>query len=256
MQGISKPSDLTGCIFYYEADQGITLDLSNKISQWTDLSGNGATLVQASESLRFGYTASSINSKPTADLVNGTGNLMTATIPYASGYVPHTLLVVAKSTSTQPAAFTGIMSIGGNTGGGNTSAIGADNTRKIWIGGAGYGLPSYYAPTTGSTYFIVKCNNLRTDTGVINNVYQVPHQQGAAYNILPLNQLNVGQYTGGAGSGNWNVALIAGFNRELLSTEVSAEANYVNSKYGAISVAGSRVATSGRQVNSGRSFIT
>lgn len=242
---IAKPSDLPSCIFYYEADQGVTLDGSNKVSQWDDLSGNGAHMTQGTAGLRFGYTASNINGLPTVNMVDGTSNIMTASINFPVTQ-PHTLMVFAKSNATQPTAFSGILALGSGGSGGQTSSIGTDNTRKLWFGGAGYGTPTFFVPTTGSSYFLVKSTDIRTDTVTINGVGYGTSKQLSSYGISPLNLAVLGQYSSGSSSGNWEVALIAGFTKEILNTEINAVANYINQKYAAGLTAGTRTATTGR----------
>jgi hypothetical protein len=244
---VAKPSQLPKCLFYYEADQGVTLDGSNKVSQWDDLSGNGTHMTQATSSLRFTYTASSINGYPTVNLVSGTGNIMTAAVNYFANQ-PHTLVVVAKSSNTQPTLFSGIIALGSGGAGGQTSSIGTDNGRKLWFGGAGDGTPTFNVPTTGTTYMLAKLTDGKNTTSFINHVSQGVTKQLVTFSVSPLSLAVIGQYSAGSDSGNWNVALIAGFAKELLPAELNALANYVNDKYAIGMTVGKRVATSGRSL--------
>lgn len=59
-----QPSDIANLIFWYRADQGVTKDGSNLVSQWDDLSGNGHHLEQASGSLQPTWNASTANGQP------------------------------------------------------------------------------------------------------------------------------------------------------------------------------------------------
>lgn len=242
----STPAMLANCIAYYEADQGVTLDGSNNVSQWNDLSGNGAHMTQASASLRFGFSATGINGLPSVNMVDGTLNIMTAAVNFPTTTSPHTLIVFAKSTSTQPAAFSGIVALGTGGAGGNTTSIGTDNGRKLWTGGAGLWLPVFNIPTTGQSYFIVKRSDKRTDITNIDGVNQTPYQQPQNYNISPLNTAILGQFSAGSSSGNWNVGLVAIFNRQLLDAEIESIANYINTKYSATITSGNRSAVSNR----------
>lgn len=241
----ANPAQLPNCLFYYEADQGVTLDVSNKVSQWDDLSGNGSHMTQATAGLRFTYTASSINGLPTVNLVAGTGNVMTATSNYFANQ-PHTLVVVARAYSTQPSAYSGIISIGSGAVGGYTSCIGTDNSTNIWFGGAGDGTPTFTPPVSNTVYFFVKTTDNRYTSSFINNVSKGTAKQLVTYTVNPLSTVAIGQYTAGSNSGNWNVALIAGFNKELLPSEMNALATYVNDKYAMGMTVGARVSASNR----------
>lgn len=241
----ATPNQLPSCLFYFEADQGVTLDVSNKVSQWNDLSGNGSHLTQSTAGLRPGYTASSINGLPSVNLTAGSGNVMNATTNLI-GAQPHTLVVVAKSSSTQPAAFSGVLALGSGAGGGNTSSIGADNTRKLWFGGAGDGTPTYFVPTTGTTYILVKTTDGRLTAGNINNVSQGVVKQLITFVPSPLTAALFGQYSVGTDSGNWNVVSVAAFTRELTPAEINSLCTYYNTKYALGLTIGGRTATSGR----------
>jgi len=241
----SNPGEISGCIGYWEADQGITLDGSNKVSQWDDLSGFGAHMTQSDPTVRFGYTASSINGRPTVDMVSGILNKMTATINFPAT-APHTLIVLAKASTTQPATFSGIVCIGSGGAGGNTSSIGTDNTRKLWTGGAGDGTPTFFVPVTGTTYFLAKTSDTSHVATYIDNVFMGVAKQLAKYSITPLNLAVLGQYSLGSTSSNMNVAFAAVFNRQLSNTEINSIANYAKAKYGLSMTTGQRTAVSGR----------
>ena len=241
----ATPNQLPSCLFYFEADQGVTLDGSNKVSQWNDLSGNGSHLTQSTAGLRPGYTSSSVNGLPSVNLVAGSGNVMTATTNLFSAQ-PHTLVVVAKSSTTQPATFCGIVALGSGGAGGNTSSIGTDNTRKFWYGGAGDGTPTYSVPVNGTTYILVKTTDGRLTTGYINHVNQGVSKQLVVFIPSPLSTALFGQYSTGTDSGNWNVVSIAAFLKELTTAEINALSNYYNTKYALGLSIGSRTAASGR----------
>lgn len=242
---VATPNQISSCLFYYEADQGVTLDGSNKVSQWNDLSGNGSHLTQSTAGLRPGYTLSSINGLPSVNLVAGSGNVMNATTTLFAAQ-PHTLVVVAKSSSTQPLAYSGIVALGSGAGGGNTSSIGTDNTRKLWFGGAGDGTPTYFVPTTGTTYILVKTTDGRLTAGNINNVSQGVVKQLVTFVPSPLTAALFGQYSVGTDSGNWNVVSVAAFTRELTPAEINSLCTYYNTKYALGLTIGGRTATSGR----------
>lgn len=241
----STPAQLPKCLFYYEADQGITLDVSNKVSQWNDLSGNGSHMLQTTPSLRFGYTASSVNGLPSVNLTTGTLNAMSAVINYFANQ-PHTLVVVARASATQSALFSGILALGSGGVGGQTSSIGTDNSRKLWFGGTGDGTPLFFEPVNGTTYLLVKKSDGSFITSYINHVNMGVTKQLVTYSVSPLMNAVIGQYSAGSDSGNWNVVSIAGFNKELSQPEMNALATYYNNKYAIGLTVGGRVATTGR----------
>ena len=215
------------------------------MSQWNDLSGNGSHFTQSTAGLRPGYTLSSINGLPSVNLVAGSGNVMNATTTLFAAQ-PHTLVVVAKSSSTQPLAHSGIVALGSGGAGGNTTSIGTDNARKIWFGGAGDGTPAYFVPVTGTTYLLIKTCDGRTTSGFINNVSQGSVKQLVAFIPSPLTAALFGQYSTGTDSGNWNVVSVAAFLKELTPAEMNALSSYYNTKYALGLSIGSRTATSGR----------
>lgn len=241
----SNPGEIAGCIGYWEADQGVTLDGSNKVSQWNDLSGFGAHMTQSDPSIRFGYTASNINGLPTVNMVNTILNKMTATVSFPSN-APHSLVVLCKASATQPVTFSGIVCLGSGGAGGNTSSIGTDNGRKLWTGGAGDGTPTFFVPTTGTTYLIAKTSDVSHVSSYINNVFMGTVKQLTKYNLSPLNLAVLGQYSLGSTSSNMDVAFAAIYNRQISNTELNAIANYAKTKYGLSISTGQRTAVSGR----------
>lgn len=241
----STPGEISGCIAYYEADQGITLDGSNKVSQWNDLSGFSAHMTQSDSSVRFGYTASNINGKPTVDMTSAILNKMTATISFPATS-QHSLVVLVKANATQPTSFSGILCLGSGAAGGSTSSIGTDNGRRLWTGGAGDGTPTFSIPVTGQTYLLAKTSDKSHVTTYIDNVFMGTVKQLVNYAISPLNLGVLGQYTAGSTSSNMSIAFAAIYNRQISITEMNAIARYANEKYGTAYSTGSRTTVSGR----------
>ena len=62
----------SGYVVWSRSTQGVTLDGSNNVSQWDDISGNGINFVQTTESDRPGFTATNtqLNSLPSLDTGN------------------------------------------------------------------------------------------------------------------------------------------------------------------------------------------
>jgi hypothetical protein len=63
----SKPTDIPGIVLWLKADEGVTLDGSNKVSQWNDLSGNNNHMTQSVSGNRPNWNLATdrINNKPT-----------------------------------------------------------------------------------------------------------------------------------------------------------------------------------------------
>jgi hypothetical protein len=71
---IFSPLDIPGCALWLEADRGITLDGSNKVSAWADQSGNGRHFINVTTSLRPLLSLNKIGGRP-AVLWDGTSNV-------------------------------------------------------------------------------------------------------------------------------------------------------------------------------------
>lgn len=70
------PSSITGLKFWVDASQGVTVDGSNNVASWSDLSGNGGTLSQGTFSQRPAYVTASKNGLPTVNF-DGISELLT-----------------------------------------------------------------------------------------------------------------------------------------------------------------------------------
>lgn len=245
---------------YYEADQGVSLDLSNKVSQWNDLSGNGNHLTQATEGLRPGYSATSFNGKPAVVLTSASGAFMSASPTIAAGAPTISLFVVVRANAAPVGAFNGICCLGSGVVGGQTTTIGGTNSGLVWFGGAGYGDPSFDAITNNSYWALGKTTVNRGGFGVdspfVNNVKKAPFTQGAAYSLSPANTFLFGKYVTGSTTGNWDVALVAAWNRVLADNEFRALTAYAKAKFGLAFTVDSRVVASSRLPATDRLSVT
>lgn len=97
---ISAPTDISGCIAYYDASDvaSITKDGGNLVSQWADKSGNANHLVQASGTLQPLYDASSTVGVPTV-VFNGSDNYMQATFTLPQ---PWTIIAGVRILTVSP----------------------------------------------------------------------------------------------------------------------------------------------------------
>lgn len=234
-KGGIPPTSLSGLAAYYEADQGITLDGSSNVSQWNDLSGNGAHLTQSTALSRPGYSATSFNGMPAVVLTAAGNQFMAATPTIPSGAPNHTILAIVRANATPSTLFNGIVCLGSAGAGGQTSTIGNDNTRKLWFGGAGLGTPVFDTATNGSYYALAKTEQnvggFGNDTAFINNAKQAVGIQQTAYSIFPANTLLLGRYFSSSATGNWDVAAIAIYNRILSDSEIAALMSFYKNKF-------------------------
>lgn len=229
------PTGLPGLAAYFEADQGITLDGSNNVSQWNDLSGNGAHLTQATALSRPGFSATSFNGRPAVVLTAAGNQFMAAAPTIPSGAPNHTILAIVRANATPSTLFNGIVCLGSAGASGQTSTIGNDNTRKLWFGGAGLGAPVFDTATNGSYYALAKTEQnvggFGNDTAFINNAKQAVGIQPTAYSIFPANTLLLGRYFSSSATGNWDVAAIAIYNRILSDSEIAALMSFYKNKF-------------------------
>ncbi len=229
------PTGLPGLAAYFEADQGITLDVSNNVSQWDDLSGNGAHFTQATALSRPGYSTTSFGGKPAVSLTQAANSFMQASPTIAAGAPNQTIITIAKKTGTGLAAYNGIVCIGSGSSGGMTGTIGTDSSSALWFGGAGLGLPTFGTILTNTYVFLGKTTRnvggFGNDTAFINGVKNAPYTQPGAYNLTPANTLLLGRYFSGSSTSNWDVAAVILYNRILSDSEMAALAVYYKNKY-------------------------
>ena len=248
-----SPSEIANVLFHYESDRGITLDGSNNIQQWDDLSANGAHMVQPSAGLRFAMQDNVLNGLPAVRMVSGTGKFMQATINFPTANQDQTLIVVVKANAPQPAAYSGIISIGNGHGNAQGSVIGCSNTGKVWMGGPGYGFPEYETIVNGNVYVLVKTLRNPDVIGYINNVQQQLYRQPEIYLVSPINQVVLGKYASASThSGNFDVLLAAGFDRNVRKGDIDSMMSYINDKYGLSIPDNDRSSPGGRVVTRGR----
>jgi len=237
--GFSKggvpPSALSGLIAYYEADQGVTLDGSNNVSQWNDLSGNGAHLTQVTALSRPGYSPASFGGKPAIVITSAGNQSMSASPTIAGGSPTHTMLAIVRANSNPVSVYNGIICVGSGSAGGQTSTIGSDNSGKLWFGGSGLGTPVANTTISGNYYALAKTTQnvagVGNDTSFVNGVKQSVGVQPIPYNITAANTIYLGKYYSGSSAGNWDVAALAFFNRVLSDAEVQSMITYYNAKH-------------------------
>jgi hypothetical protein len=93
-----SPLQIPGCLFWLEADRGITLDESGKVSAWADQSGNSRHVSQSDPGLRPAYNLSGLNGNPTITIPDS--KYLTGSMSGFSGYSNYTMTSVWKYTGS------------------------------------------------------------------------------------------------------------------------------------------------------------
>lgn len=223
-----------GLLHAYEADQGVTKDGSDRVSQLNDLTGNGAHLVQATGANQPLWVSSGINGNPALRITDAADEfLRTQASLLAGGTMAHTIFCVVKTESAGNSGFVGYFGVGSGVSSGNTSCLGHENGNKPWFGGAGYGVPTVNETiSNGATYVMAKRCNGRQDTCFVNGKKVGSFSQLGPYNIAPAADIMVGRYTISAIGDDFLFSFGALFERELSDAEIHGVMNTLMEKYG------------------------
>jgi hypothetical protein len=118
MGGLSPwptPTVASGLEGWYRADLGMAIDGSNKVSQWTDLSGHGSHLLQSNSTKKPAWSATAFNAEPVVSFDGGDQLLTTGNSVYESTGNDVTIIAVMAPASTQ-AYFSTLLDHGYATG--------------------------------------------------------------------------------------------------------------------------------------------
>ena len=226
--------EVPGLLHAYEADQGVTKDGSDRVSQLNDLTGNGAHLVQATGANQPLWVSNGINGNPALRITDAADEfLRTQAALFAGGTMAHTIFCVVKTESSGNSGYVGYFAVGSGVVGGNTSCLGHENTNKLWFGGAGYGVPTANKTIANATTYVMakRCNG-RQDTFFLNGQKVGSASQISAYGISPATDILVGRYTVSAIGDDFLFSLGALFERELSDAEIFGVMNTLMEKYG------------------------
>lgn len=248
----------TGLRLYSLGDvANVTLDGSNRVQQWNDLSGNGAHWTQSDPSFRPNRTSAGFNGKFGVVLSPTFNSFMTASPTIAAGNTEHTIIVACLATSNSN-SLNGIVSIGSDTGSLNTSSIAETAGNVFHFGGAGVSTPTYDSVVNSKIYAVAKrvknggAGGVSIDRAFINNAYKGEIQQSAAYNISPANTAMLGRISTATTSGFWSVGLVAIWARALDDEEIRSIMGWIKNFYSLSYTTNDRTAVSGRVAVSGR----
>lgn len=239
----------------------VTLDGSNRVSQWNDLSGNGAHWTQSDPNLRPNRTSANFSGKFGIVLSSATNSFMVASPTIPAGNTEHTLLIACRATSNS-GVLNGLLSIGSDTGTLNTSSIAETAGNVLHTGGAGVSVPTHDPVVSLSYYVIAKrvknggAGGVSIDRTFINNSYKGEFQQSSAYNISPANTALLGRISTATTSGFWSVGLTAIWARALEDEELRSIFGWIRNFYSFSYASNERNIVSGRVVVSDRIAIT
>jgi hypothetical protein len=243
----SIPNCATGPLLWLKADVGISYDVSNKVSQWNDQSGNGHH-ASAAAALQPTYIINTLNGKPVLNF-DGTDGMVTNNIDMTNTNKAD-VFVIFQDDLTE-AALSSIFDTRGNlspdigtTMESNITASslqGGTNDHGIATGLRGNNQYSYTSTAGQATAKCFKMVENRCDMGLttlestmyINGVY-IPRTAG---NKDFNNTGNFGNtyatigYFSNAYNLKGNIAEIIVYNRVLTATERTTVENYLTTKY-------------------------
>lgn len=222
-----KPTDLNGCQLWLRADQGIVLDESGLVSQWSDFSGLGNHVTQATNSLRPLVVRSdgSFNMRPT---IRSTGTQFirkTATNLFAAGAYTIFTAHLLSSTSGDPVIVASGRAAGGvsfHTNGGNRSVIhnsvanhddGAPSVSAVEIWSAAYDATT--APTL----------RINSTPQTLSNTGSTTMTDPGGTSIIEIFNLATGNIMVG------RIAEVIMFNRVLSQADINLIEKYLASRY-------------------------
>lgn len=218
-----------GLQLWLDANDSATITIGTGVSQWTDKSGVGNTVTQATGLLQPTYVAGVQNGKPIVRF-DGATQFLTKTTPVAlSNLSAFTIFMVASADNTvgndgAVGLFNGINQrawrlLRLNAAAGrtlNTSLDGSSTIASTATGGTSTVFATTYATLNGTNQFISSTATTDTDaqTAILNSTAD----------------LEVGSTAGQFWDGD--IAEILFYNRLLNAPEITATLLYLNTKWG------------------------
>ena len=190
----------TGLALWVRGDAGYSLDGSNDLLAWDDLSGNGVNLTPANGQGYATWTANAINGLPVARFNGSNSSLINVLSPNPTG--TFNVFIMTQSVTTNGNGVDRIMSC-------------PTTTEPDYEGGIDINVPSTsaYAPQ------IISVQNFTMATGTALGCY------GFGYYINP------GTFGSGGCNLSGDIAEVIVYNTTLTSTQISAIESYLNSRY-------------------------
>jgi len=222
-----QPNWLSGSpnVLWVRGDKGVTLN-STTISAWADQSGNGHNLSQGTPSTQPTFVSSSINSRPAAQFVSGSHQVLTNSGGCPGGNAAHTILVAGAFTAT-PATFQGLVGYGGSNTGYGSSTVGQEG--KYWFGGSNNVSP-------------MSSGNADTSSHVFTKTFDGSHIDGyidgtsvatlSSVTMALSTGIQVGAYADPANTYcSANIAEVIIYNRILTAGEQTQVQRYLGNRY-------------------------
>ncbi|MFA6288985.1 MAG: LamG-like jellyroll fold domain-containing protein [Opitutaceae bacterium] len=235
-QGLSPwpaPVVADGLRAWYRADEGVTKDGNNKVSQWTDVSGNGSHVLQGLDYAQPDYANEAINGLPALEF-NGTVFLKTPrVINLFDGSNATSVVVVFKPAAEQ---FSGNAMLGYGTnwaafrvqdldGINNRYGVGWYSPQNYWANGGAVSAPD------GSAHVMTLEVQAGTSIkGYLNGVLQSNDSEGSDGLRQTLNPLFIGALAN-VGAFKGQIAEILVYNRALSDTERIQVETTLKTKY-------------------------
>ena len=237
-QGLSPwptPAVASGLRSWYQAGLGVTKDAANKVSQWTDLSGHGAHVVQANDATRQPLWVAAATYGQPAVQFDGTTFLKTAAVvDEQAGSNDVTVITVAVPAATQP-AYASLVDLSSDTARGFVvgQLAAATNQFQLWF--TDTALTGWYSgpaagATAGAAQVVTVVKNGTNATSYLNGAAQgtatVPQGMWA-----PAAALAVGNRASGNYGYNGQIAEVLVYNRALTDAERTQIETALQTKY-------------------------
>jgi hypothetical protein len=230
-----SPVVSAGLRAWYQAGVGLNKDASNKVTQWSDLSGHGNHVVQTTDATRQPlWVASATNAQPAVQF-DGTTFLKTAAaVDVQAGSIDVTVITVAVPAATQP-AYASLVDLSADTSRGFVvGQVGAStNQFQLWFTDAAqsgwYSGPAA-GTTAGATQVVTVVKNGTTATSFINGAAQGSASVPATM-LDPVAALAVGNRASGNYGYNGKIAEVLVYNRALSDTERTQIEAALQAKY-------------------------
>jgi len=239
-QGLSPWPTATvynGLQAWYRADLGVVKDGGNHVSQWTDLSGNGAHVETAIAGQEPGWVASGLNGKPVVQF-SGSNILTTAgPVDVLAGNTDQTVIAVVAPAATQTNWSTVVDLSSGQSQGFALQQDGshANDYKLWWMGNPPAGWKSSPGAPAASGVGVQVLSLVKNGTGATDYVNGVSQGTDSVPGSVqtPVAPLAVGNAVGGGYGYNGEIAEILVYNRALSDTErhsieTALAARYVN----------------------------
>jgi hypothetical protein len=230
--GFADPKDIAGLVAWFRADIGITLN-GNNVSLWSDQSGKGNHVTQATGSAQPAFVNNAYNGKPCVRFVAANSQYLSRAATNLFGSGPYTIVETLKN-NTLPSGFTG------HAGSTNTSAgvaIGTNsNIRNDLIFGLeAFALNAGNASTTTQETYMAWRPAASNHKGTFNNGAVLTsgtaalNDPGVGAALILGAHLNSGSVGGFA---DFDLLEVAMYNVVLTTAQITGIGQYMGVRYG------------------------